>query len=118
MRKITKGGGMKRLKKPRRAGAGRRSGRWSALVGTTILVVAATSGVAGAATDGEQATPCGYSESSGYAWYNHCTSDGSHIKIRVDVVLGLDGTRCVGPGVTMIGFAADYRNAYYTGELC
>lgn len=118
MRNSRKVEGMKRLKKLCRAGIGRRSGRWSALVGTTILVAAATSGVAGAATAGALATPCGYSESGGYAWYNHCTSDGSHIVIRLDVVLGLDGNRCVGPGVTLIGFAADYRNAYYTGQLC
>ncbi|GGT36435.1 hypothetical protein GCM10010271_45490 [Streptomyces kurssanovii] len=95
--------------------------RWAALAGATILAVMATTGPAGAATQASEqaaAKPCGYSESGGFAWYNHCTTDGSRIQIRVDVVGGWDANRCVYPGETRLGWAFEYRNAWYTGRLC
>ncbi|WP_256106653.1 DUF6355 family natural product biosynthesis protein [Streptomyces sp. ODS05-4] len=111
---------MKKADSSGRVGARRGAGRWSVLVGTTLLAVTAASGVAGAAPDTGQvlAKPCGYSESGGRAWYNHCTSDGSRIQIRLDAVAGLDTNRCVDPGETVLGWAFEYRNAYYTGRLC
>ncbi|MGW0561577.1 DUF6355 family natural product biosynthesis protein [Streptomyces sp. NPDC003016] len=95
--------------------------RWAALAGTAILALMTTPGPAGAATHASEqalAKPCGYSESGGFAWYNHCTTDGSRIQIRLDAVGGIDTNRCVGPGETRLGWAFEYRNAWYTGRLC
>ncbi|WP_409496849.1 DUF6355 family natural product biosynthesis protein [Amycolatopsis sp. cmx-11-12] len=46
--------------------------------------------------------PCGYSESNGHSWYDHCTSDGSLIVIKIDFVLVRDRWHCVAPGVSYI----------------
>ncbi len=70
-----------------------------------------TGAVANAAVAADK--PCGYSESEGSAWYNHCTSDGSKIWIKLDVVGGLDGERCVNPGTTKLGPSWSTRGAWY-----
>ncbi|OEJ29869.1 hypothetical protein AR457_32535 [Streptomyces agglomeratus] len=100
----------------------RRRTRWSALAGAVVLTLTTTVGVATASarTGGVQLAdkPCGYSESDRRAWYNHCTTDGSRIQIRVDVVHGPDFNTCAEPGVNTLGWAFKYRNAWYTGKLC
>ncbi|WP_031048248.1 DUF6355 family natural product biosynthesis protein [Streptomyces sp. NRRL F-5650] len=63
------------------------------------------------------ANPCGFYETSSDAYYNHCTSDGSHIVIEIDD-WGPNSERCVGPGVTWIGSASDIDGAWYTGRTC
>ncbi|WP_410646488.1 DUF6355 family natural product biosynthesis protein [Amycolatopsis sp. cmx-4-54] len=82
---------------------------------------AVTFGLLGSATVANAAVaadkPCGYSESDGSAWYNHCTSDGSKIWIKIDVPAGLDTERCVSPGTTKLGPAWSYRGAWYD-RLC
>ncbi|MFD4631981.1 DUF6355 family natural product biosynthesis protein [Streptomyces sp. NPDC058284] len=61
--------------------------------------------------------PCGFFETASDAYYNHCTSDGSHIVIEIDD-WGPNSERCVGPGVTWIGSASGVDGAWYTGRLC
>ncbi|WP_369217927.1 DUF6355 family natural product biosynthesis protein [Streptomyces flavofungini] len=61
--------------------------------------------------------PCGFFETASDAYYNHCTSDGSHIVIEIDD-WGPNSERCVAPGVTWIGAAGDVDGAWYTGRLC
>lgn len=63
------------------------------------------------------ATPCGFYETHSDAYYNHCTSDGSHIVIEIDD-WGPNSERCVGPGVTWIGSASGIDGAWYTGRTC
>jgi hypothetical protein len=103
------------------ANVARRNTRWMTLIGVTALALMPTIGVAGATTQTSGqvlAKPCGFSKSGGRAWYNHCTTDGSRIQIRVDNVAGIDANKCVGPGETVLGWAFEYRNAWYTGRLC
>ncbi|MFJ7216567.1 DUF6355 family natural product biosynthesis protein [Amycolatopsis sp. NPDC098790] len=90
--------------------------------GPAILAVAAfaacvTTGTAGAAPASQVAT-CGYYVDGVEAYYNHCTSDGSHIVIREDRVGEFDKNVCVGPGVTHLGTAVIVRYARYIGQLC
>lgn len=112
----------KTLRRDRDRGPARtKAARWPALAGAVVLVWAATTGLADASTgSGAQAAdkPCGYSESDNRAWYNHCTSDGSRVQIRVDVVHGPDFSTCAEPGVNTLGWAFKYRNAWYTGRHC
>ncbi|MEU6392336.1 DUF6355 family natural product biosynthesis protein [Streptomyces sp. NPDC046939] len=63
------------------------------------------------------ADPCGFYKTHSDAYYNHCTSDGSHIVIEVDD-WGPNSEMCVGPGVTWIGSASDVDGAWYTGRTC
>ncbi|MEU2026699.1 DUF6355 family natural product biosynthesis protein [Streptomyces sp. NPDC016469] len=63
------------------------------------------------------ANPCGFYETSSDAYYNHCTSDGSHIVIEVDD-WGPNSERCVAPGVTWLGSSSDIDDAWYTGRTC
>ncbi|MFI7387187.1 DUF6355 family natural product biosynthesis protein [Streptomyces sp. NPDC049813] len=63
------------------------------------------------------ANPCGFYETHSDAYYNHCTSDGSHIVIEIDD-WGPNSERCVGPGVTWIGSASGVDGAWYTGRTC
>ncbi|MGK3206090.1 DUF6355 family natural product biosynthesis protein [Amycolatopsis sp. MEPSY49] len=90
-------------------------GALTALAAASLSLAAASPA---AAAEVAATKPCGYSESEGNAWYNHCTSDGSWIWIKIDVVFAPDSTTCVGPGLFIIGPSANYRNAYYTGDLC
>ncbi|MFH8443198.1 DUF6355 family natural product biosynthesis protein [Streptomyces sp. NPDC018026] len=63
------------------------------------------------------ANPCGFYETASGAYYNHCTSDGSHIVIEIDD-WGPNSERCVVPGVTWIGSSSDIDGAWYTGRTC
>jgi hypothetical protein len=64
------------------------------------------------------ADPCGFYETSSDAFYNHCTSDGSRVVIRVEVALAPDHERCVAPGTTWLGSASRIQGAYYVGRTC
>jgi hypothetical protein len=74
----------------------------------------------GAAVSPASARQCGYSESGGSAWYNHCTSDGSVVQVMLVYFDG--GTSgapvCMHPGETKLGPSWLYKNAYYVGKLC
>ncbi|MFJ8085796.1 DUF6355 family natural product biosynthesis protein [Streptomyces sp. NPDC096205] len=64
------------------------------------------------------ADPCGFYETSADAYYNHCTSDGSRVVIKVEVALARDYERCVAPGRTWLGSAGEIQGAYYVGRTC
>ncbi|MEU3824985.1 hypothetical protein GT045_37960 [Streptomyces sp. SID486] len=64
------------------------------------------------------ADPCGFYETGSDAYYNHCTSDGSHVVIKVEVALAPDYERCVAPGRTWLGSAAKIQGAHYVGRTC
>ncbi|MEU6669086.1 DUF6355 family natural product biosynthesis protein [Streptomyces sp. NPDC046727] len=64
------------------------------------------------------ADPCGFYETGSDAFYNHCTSDGSNVVIKVEVALAPDYERCVGPGRTWLGSAARIQGAHYAGRTC
>ncbi|AKN74543.1 MULTISPECIES: DUF6355 family natural product biosynthesis protein [Streptomyces] len=64
------------------------------------------------------ADPCGFYETGSDAYYNHCTSDGSHVVIKVEVALAPDYERCVAPGRTWLGSAGKIQGAYYVGRTC
>ncbi|MEU0398232.1 DUF6355 family natural product biosynthesis protein [Streptomyces sp. NPDC006208] len=81
----------------------------------TALLLGAT---APAATAAPSADPCGYFTRNHLAFYNHCTNDGSRIKIKIDRINWWDTTHCVDPGTTQLGTTQQIRNAWYTGRLC
>lgn len=83
----------------------------AALVLTSLGAVTAQAGPA-------TADPCGFYETSSDAYYNHCTSDGSHVVIQVRVANALDYERCVGPGRTWLGSAAKIQGAHYLNRTC
>lgn len=64
------------------------------------------------------ATPCGFYETGSDAFYNHCTSDGSQVVIKVEVARAPDHEWCVGPGRTWLGSAGRIQGAHYTGRTC
>lgn len=64
------------------------------------------------------ANPCGFYKTSSDAFYNHCTSDGSNVVIKVRVALAPDYERCVGPGRSWLGSASNIQGAHYTGRTC
>ncbi|SBT90755.1 hypothetical protein GA0115233_10224 [Streptomyces sp. DI166] len=64
------------------------------------------------------ADPCGFYETHADAFYNHCTSDGSSVVIKVQVALAPDYERCVGPGRSWLGSASKIQGAYYVGRTC
>lgn len=81
----------------------------AALMSATAGVVAATPAAA---------APCGFYETSSDAYYNHCTSDGSRVVIKVEVAYAADYERCVGPGVTWLGSASKIQGARYANRTC
>ncbi|WP_073760408.1 DUF6355 family natural product biosynthesis protein [Streptomyces sp. CB03234] len=84
-----------------------------ALSGTTLLAASPPAGAEGTVRK------CGYYEDAVTAWYNHCTSDGSHIWVYIDRAWPYgDVERCLGPGITDIGGAREVNNAWYSGRLC
>jgi hypothetical protein len=93
----------------------------AAVVGLTVaLPIAPASAAPG---NGEVGTSgCGYhlapAPVAPDAYYNHCTSDGSHIWITINYHLGDDGYKCVGPGDTRLGSTSIIAYAYYNGNLC
>ncbi|CAM5616671.1 DUF6355 family natural product biosynthesis protein [Streptomyces fumanus] len=64
------------------------------------------------------AAPCGFYETSTDAYYNHCTSDGSHVVIKVRVARAKDREQCVGPGRTWLGKADKIQGAHYVNRTC
>ncbi|MFI5554655.1 DUF6355 family natural product biosynthesis protein [Streptomyces sp. NPDC051738] len=64
------------------------------------------------------ADPCGFFETSADAFYNHCTSDGSRVVIKVEVALAPDYERCVAPGKTWLGSASKIQGAHYLNRTC
>lgn len=64
------------------------------------------------------ADPCGFYKTGSDAFYNHCTSDGSNVVIKVRVAMGPDYERCVGPGRSWLGSAGRIQGAHYTGRTC
>ncbi len=86
-------------------------------LGSTALVFAAIATVTAAGTPAG-ADPCGFYETSSDAFYNHCTSDGSRVVIKVEVALAPDYERCVGPGTTWLGSADRIQGARYVGRTC
>ncbi|GHH09995.1 hypothetical protein GCM10018780_46480 [Streptomyces lanatus] len=64
------------------------------------------------------ADPCGFYETGSDAFYNHCTSDGSRVVIKVRVAYAADYERCVGPGTTWLGSAGKIQGAHYVGRTC
>ncbi|MFG2574117.1 DUF6355 family natural product biosynthesis protein [Streptomyces sp. NBC_00704] len=83
----------------------------AALVFASLGAVTATAGPAAA-------NPCGFYETGSDAFYNHCTSDGSRVVIKVEVARAPDHEWCVGPGTTWLGSASRIQGAHYTGRLC
>ena len=90
------------------------------LAATTLFAVMLPVSTAIAAPASELGTTgkCGFYKDNVTAWYNHCTSDGSHIWVQIDYASGDDKYRCLGPGITDIGGANDINNAWYSGRLC
>lgn len=86
-------------------------------LGSAALVLgslAATTATASPAA----ADPCGFYETSSDAYYNHCTSDGSRVVIKVEVAWGSDYERCVAPGKTWLGSADKIQGAHYVNRTC
>jgi hypothetical protein len=83
----------------------------AALVLTSMGAVTTTASPAAAA-------PCGFYETGSDAFYNHCTSDGSRVVIKVEVNLQADYEQCVAPGETWLGSAGKIEGAYYLGRTC
>ncbi|WUH43725.1 DUF6355 family natural product biosynthesis protein [Streptomyces sp. NBC_00443] len=83
----------------------------AALVLTSLGAVTAHAGPAAA-------DPCGFYETGSDAFYNHCTSDGSRVVIKVEVALAADYERCVGPGKSWLGSADRIQGAHYVGRTC
>ncbi|MFI6033609.1 DUF6355 family natural product biosynthesis protein [Streptomyces sp. NPDC051315] len=86
-------------------------------LGSAALVLTSL-GAATVAAGPAAADPCGYYETSADAFYNHCTSDGSRVVIKVEVAWGPDYERCVGPGRSWLGSAEKIQGAYYVGRTC
>lgn len=82
-----------------------------ALVFTSLGAVGVTAGPA-------VADPCGFFETGSDAYYNHCTSDGSRVVIKVEVAWAPDYEKCVAPGKSWLGSAGKIDGAYYVGRTC
>ncbi|MFD7303395.1 MULTISPECIES: DUF6355 family natural product biosynthesis protein [Streptomyces] len=87
-----------------------------ALVGALSSIVLGL-GLPVATASSAAADPCGFYETGSDAYYNHCTGDGSHVVIEVEV-WGPNHERCVVPGRTWLGAAGKIDGAFYTGRTC
>ncbi|WP_228973017.1 DUF6355 family natural product biosynthesis protein [Streptomyces sp. DH12] len=78
----------------------------------------ATAPMAAAAPTG--ALACGWDPdaASGRAYYNHCTSSGSWIWIRVERHGAGGYDKCVGPNRTYLGSTSVIKYAWYKGGTC
>ena len=85
------------------------------LSGVGVASAQSEPGTHAAGVDAVSAQKCGFYEDNVTAWYNHCTSDGSHIWVIIDPG-GI--YRCLPPGISDIGGARDVDNAYYAGRTC
>lgn len=91
----------------------------SVLLGAAALTLGLpAAGTASAQAPAAALNPCGFYETSSDAFYNHCTSDGSRVVIKVRVALAPDYERCVGPGRSWLGSASKIQGAHYTGRTC
>lgn len=89
-----------------------------AVIGAAALVLGlSTTALAAPAPAAAVKDPCGFYKTSSDAYYNHCTSDGSHIVIEVEV-WGPNYEKCVAPGVTWLGSADRIDGAWYVGRTC
>ncbi|MFJ2769719.1 DUF6355 family natural product biosynthesis protein [Streptomyces sp. NPDC087300] len=88
-----------------------------ALIGALALGLGMSMASSATASPAAVKDPCGFFETASDAYYNHCTSDGSHIVIEIDD-WGPNSEQCVGPGVTWIGSASGVDGAWYTGRTC
>ncbi|MDQ1050704.1 DUF6355 family natural product biosynthesis protein [Streptomyces sp. NBC_01352] len=86
-------------------------------LGSAALVLTSMGAVTTTATPAA-ADPCGFYETGSDAFYNHCTSDGSQVVIKVEVALAPDYERCVGPGKSWLGSASKITGAHYVGRTC
>ncbi|MFE9441935.1 DUF6355 family natural product biosynthesis protein [Streptomyces sp. NPDC006602] len=86
-------------------------------LGSAALVLSSM-GVVTTAAGPAAADPCGFYETGSDAFYNHCTSDGSHVVIKVEVAFAPDYERCVGPGRSWLGSASEISGAHYVGRTC
>lgn len=86
-------------------------------LGSAALVLTSLGAVTAQARP-SAADPCGFYETSSDAFYNHCTSDGSHVVIQVRVAQAPDYERCVGPGKTWLGSADRIQGAHYVNRTC
>ncbi|QJT00169.1 hypothetical protein G9272_07640 [Streptomyces asoensis] len=87
-------------------------------LGSVALVLTSLGALTAATASPAAADPCGFYETGSDAFYNHCTSDGSRVVIKVDVAWAADYERCVGPGISWLGSAAKIQGAHYTGHTC
>ncbi|WP_030257247.1 DUF6355 family natural product biosynthesis protein [Streptomyces violens] len=85
---------------------------------SSAALVLTSLGAVTAAASPAAANPCGFYETGSDAMYNHCTSDGSQIVIKVEVAWAADYERCVGPGNTWLGSASKIQGAHYVGRTC
>lgn len=87
-------------------------------LGSAVLVLASLGALTAVTAAPAAANPCGFYETGSDAYYNHCTSDGSRVIIKVEVAWAPDYERCVAPGKTWLGAADEIQGAYYTGRTC
>ncbi|WP_037683754.1 DUF6355 family natural product biosynthesis protein [Streptomyces cellulosae] len=84
----------------------------------SVALVFASMGAVTCAAGPAAADPCGFFETGSDAFYNHCTSDGSRIVIKVEAAWAPDYERCVAPGTSWLGAAGKIDGAHYTGRTC
>ena len=87
-------------------------------LGSAALVLASMGAVTAVTASPAAADPCGFYETGSDAYYNHCTSDGSRVIVKVEVAWAPDYERCVAPGKTWLGSAGEIQGAHYTGRTC
>ena len=87
-------------------------------LGSAALVLASLGAVTAVTVSPAAADPCGFYETGSDAYYNHCTSDGSRVIVKVEVAWAPDYERCVAPGKTWLGSAGEIQGAHYTGRTC
>jgi hypothetical protein len=92
--------------------------RVTSTVASAAALAAMSLGVVAVTATPSAADPCGFYETSADAYYNHCTSDGSRVVIKVRVAGASDYERCVGPGRTWLGSASKIQGAHYVGRTC
>ncbi|GAA4027894.1 hypothetical protein GCM10022247_61060 [Allokutzneria multivorans] len=93
--------------------------RIAPVIAATALALTTLTPTAFANSQTTQAySPCGYFEEGDTAWYNHCTSSGSWIKIIVDYRTEYGQELCVGPGETFLGAVSRIQNAWAIGLTC
>jgi hypothetical protein len=81
-----------------------------------VAVMVGLGGLVGASP--AAADPCAFFTDNVRAYYNHCTSDGTWVEIKIDMFLGFDKYKCVGPGTTYLGPKGEVRGAWYNNRRC